>query len=110
MPFWIVPLGFGLAWFVLLAYMWAKIEITMINHMIIIYAIAEFRKDRIIAKDLKHANDVKSTDMEDFRQTVYRLTDWGYKRILPKEKYELVKPFINRKEVMKEYRKRKKTN
>ena len=108
MPFWIVPLGFVLALIIFFAYMMAKAEIAMINHMTIIYAITHYSVDRIMANDLKHVNDVQTKDMEDFRQTVYRLTDWGYKRILPKEKYELVKPFINRKEVMKEYLKSKK--
>lgn len=108
MPFWIVPLGLVLAGVGLYAYMCAKVENALICHMIIIRAIREYQKDRILAKDLAHINDVKSKDMEDLEQTIYRLTDWGYKRILPKEKYKLVKPFINRKETMKDYRKLKK--
>lgn len=34
-------------------------------------------------------------DMEDFDDTLYRFYDWGCKNILPKEKYDLVKAFMN---------------
>lgn len=33
-------------------------------------------------------------DMETFEQTLFRFWDWGYKRILPKDKFELIKPYI----------------
>ena len=92
----------------LLAYMWVKTENALINHIIIIYSISEYQKNRLMAKDIEHINDVKFKDMEDFKETIYRLSDWGYKRILPKEKYDLVKPFINRKAAIKYYRKLKK--
>jgi hypothetical protein len=32
--------------------------------------------------------------MEDFDDTIYRLTDWGCKRILPNEYYQEIKPYI----------------
>ena len=35
--------------------------------------------------------------MEDYDDTVYRFWDWGYTRILPPEKFELVKPYIKDK-------------
>lgn len=38
---------------------------------------------------------VSYEDMESYESTLFRLWDWGYKRILPPEKYEIIKPFIN---------------
>lgn len=32
--------------------------------------------------------------MEDFYTTLFRITDWGYKNILPKEYFEVIKPYI----------------
>ena len=39
--------------------------------------------------------DVDFHDMEEYDKTLYRLWDWSYKRILPKEKFEIIKPYIN---------------
>lgn len=33
-------------------------------------------------------------NMEEFEETIWRLTDWGYKNILPKEDFELIEPYI----------------
>ena len=33
-------------------------------------------------------------DMEGHVKTLFRLWDWSYKRILPKEKFEIIKPYI----------------
>lgn len=33
-------------------------------------------------------------DMEDYDKTLWRLWDWGYTRIIPKEKFEIIKPYI----------------
>jgi len=80
-----------------------KLHNAAYNHAIIIFAIAWRKKDRLEAEDFQHINDVDWSDMEDLEKTCYRLTDWGYKRILPKEKYELIEPFIDRKAAVKEY-------
>ncbi len=37
---------------------------------------------------------VKYSDREQYSQTLYRLWDWGYTRILPKEKYNIIKEYI----------------
>jgi uncharacterized protein involved in high-affinity Fe2+ transport len=40
----------------------------------------------------------KAVDYEDKRgyfRTLFRVFDWGYKNILSKEKYELIKDYIN---------------
>lgn len=33
-------------------------------------------------------------DMEDYGATLYRWWDWTNKRILPKDKFEIIKPFM----------------
>ena len=33
-------------------------------------------------------------DIEDYHKVLYRLWDWGYTRILPKDKFEIIKPYI----------------
>ncbi len=46
------------------------------------------RNDKIISL-LSH--------MEGYDKTLWRWWDWGYKNILPKEDYELIKPYIQEK-------------
>ena len=38
---------------------------------------------------------VSYEDLESYESTLFRLWDWGYKRILPPEKFEIIKPFID---------------
>lgn len=85
-----------LAALILYGYMWLKANNACRNQVLIATAIYLYQEDRIDKKDLDHVDDVRFEDIEEFEKTVYRMTDWGYKRILPKEKYELVKPFIAR--------------
>lgn len=52
-----------------------------------------------IEKYVSESNDcltgiILLDNMEDFTDTVFRLTDWGYKKILPKECFELIEPYI----------------
>lgn len=35
-------------------------------------------------------------DMKPYSLSVLKILDWGYKHILPPEKYEIVEPFIQR--------------
>lgn len=37
---------------------------------------------------------VDFTDTEHYMRTLFRLWDFGYKRILPKDKFEVIKPYI----------------
>lgn len=61
-------------------------NITKIN-----YAIYRYQIDCI-------TNNVESiidySDMEDYDKTFWRLWDWGYTRILPKDKFEIIQPYI----------------
>lgn len=39
-------------------------------------------------------HSVEYKDMEDYNKTFWRLWDWGYTRIFPKDKLEIIKPYI----------------
>jgi hypothetical protein len=58
----------------------------LINKAICVY--------RMICIDRKENAVVDHDDAEDYDKTLWRLWDWGYTRILPKEKFEIVKPYI----------------
>ena len=52
----------------------------------------------IYAYHIEHGyTDVYYSDMEPYESTMRRLWDWGCTRILPKEKYELIRPYIKEK-------------
>ena len=44
--------------------------------------------------DFEAVHKVDYHDMESYEATLFRLWDWGYSRILPKDKLEIIKPFI----------------
>lgn len=81
-----------------------KINVTKKNQVIIINAIFEYQKtelDRVFADFLNGKIDeyhyvpaVSFEDHESFEKTLWRLWDWGYTRILPKDKFEIIKPYI----------------
>ena len=37
---------------------------------------------------------VEYIDMEDYDKTFLRFWDWGYTRILPQDKFKIIKPYI----------------
>ena len=62
------------------------------NHKLIFDAIYFWHLDQI---DKGLALDaVDYSDVEDFESTFNRLWDWGYKRILPPDKFEIIEPYI----------------
>lgn len=68
--------------------------ITNTNLNIISNAIHAYNRDIIWGKidgDL-----VGYDDMAGYCKTLFRFWDWGYKNILPKDKYELIKAYIGR--------------
>lgn len=72
-------------------YLLFKNKATYHNQVIILEAIA-----RHIAECEEYEVEplVYFYDMESYRETLYRWWDWGYTRILPPVKYEIIKPFI----------------
>lgn len=69
-----------------------KNEITYRNRMIISNAIFSYSMAMINAENFVLCVDF--SDMEEYETTLWRLWDWGYKNILPKEKYEIIKDYI----------------
>lgn len=57
-------------------------------------AIYEY-KDKCIGEcDWTALHSVEYNDAEDYMTTFWRFWDWGYARILPKDKFEIIKPYI----------------
>ena len=75
-----------------------KNENTFKQHMVVANAIHRFRLDHI-KRDWLASLSVDFEDMEEYDSTFWRLWDWGYKNILPKEKYELIKDYIGKEDV-----------
>ena len=70
----------------------AKNEVTFIHHKRIANAIHRYCMHKIITKE--YDEEVHYTDMEPYDKTLKRFWDWGYTRILPKDKFEIIKPFL----------------
>lgn len=68
-----------------------KNENTCRNHLIIHNAIYMYRVDCILEG---RQRNVSHEDTRSYCGTLFRLWDWGYKRILPPEKYEIIKPYL----------------
>lgn len=68
-----------------------KNDTTFNNRLIIISAISAYH-DHCLTHRIDW--DVDFCDMEDYDDTYKRFWDFGYKRILPKDKFDIVKPFI----------------
>lgn len=64
------------------------------NHIKILNAIMDYQNDCVQKNMFKEARDVSFEDKEDYNNTFWRLWDWGYTRILPKDKFEIIKPYI----------------
>ena len=74
-----------------------KNEFTYRNHMKICDAIFAYNMYLIEEGRYDPSNQVVTfDDMEDYDVTQRRFWDWGYTRILPPEKFELIKGFIKR--------------
>lgn len=57
-------------------------------------AIFRYHMHCLMSGDYEGARLVTFEDMESYDTTMYRIWDWGYKRILPPDKFELIRPFI----------------
>ena len=68
-----------------------KNNVTYKQHMRIMNAIFTYRKEKILNDE---PPEVEFDDMEDYDKTLLRVWDFGYKRILPKDKFEIIKPYI----------------
>lgn len=64
---------------------------TVTNKIKINNAILKYHTDCIL-HNLEPMVDYE--DAESYEATLFRIWDWGYKRILPKEKYEIIESYI----------------
>lgn len=72
---------------------WAKNENAYRNRMKILDAVHDYGSECIwMHKPILADFD----DMEPFERTLLRFWDWGYTRILPTEKFEIIKPYIKK--------------
>lgn len=71
-----------------------KNDRTFIMRMKIGDAVLAYQLDMIDHHDIPSANLISVWESEPYKKTLWRLWDWGYTRILPPEKFELIKPYI----------------
>ena len=64
------------------------------NHKKIVDAIFAYKLWCLNHGDYAAMQRVDYEHEESYERTLFRLWDWGYKRILPPDKLELIKPFI----------------
>lgn len=72
-----------------------RINISYKNQMIIMDAIHAYNIHLIIDKD--YSSFIPYQKMESLENTVFRFWDFGYKRIVDHETYEMIKPYIKTK-------------
>lgn len=71
-----------------------KNDITCRMHLKINDAIYAYKMARLSEYDFEGMDIVEFSDVEKYDKTLFRIWDWGYTRILPPDKFELIKPFI----------------
>lgn len=100
-----VLLSLCIAGLIMGAIMLIKNEVTWHNRMIVFNAIFLYCRDVVDHHDFSESDDppymVYFGDEEDYEKTLYRLWDWGYTRILPPDKFEIIKPYIKAAKGMK---------
>lgn len=70
-----------------------KSDVASRNRKIILNAIYKYHIE-CIEKHRYSEIIVEYFDLEPYEKTVYRLWDWGYTRILPPDKFEVIKPYL----------------
>ena len=73
-----------------------KSGIDLHNNFIIIDAITDYKIASIYDSSIDGCL-VEYEDIEDQWKTLLRFWDWGYKRILPKDKIEIIKPYLKKR-------------
>lgn len=78
------------------AYFMIKNENAYYQHLVILNAIYEYGKNIIRNDGDPSLYEGLYDRMEPYWKTLLRFWDWGYKRILPKESYEIIKDYIKK--------------
>lgn len=89
----------ALAGIVLLAVMLIKLEVAYRWHIKILDAIHDYivyksKNEKYHSVDEFVADYKMYNEIEPLEETTYRLLDWGYKRIVPPETLEKIRPYI----------------
>lgn len=87
-----ITMCISIAFFAFCIFMIIKNENAYQQHMLITYAIGLYQLDKIDKREYDY--EVDFHDEEPYDKTLWRLWDWGYTRILPPEKFEIIKPYI----------------
>ena len=75
-------------------FMLIKTENAFKCQILITHAICLYHLDKIDKCEFDY--EVDYGDEEPYEKTLWRLWDWGYTRILPPEKFEIIKPYIQK--------------
>ena len=92
----VIVWGFAVLMLLYVAFALCKNENTFRNRAKIIKAIYRFEVDMTSKGDYESLRKVDCLHMENYDETNKRFWDWGYTRILPKEQYELIEPYIKK--------------
>ena len=89
-----VLLNLGICGLVICSVAWIKNDNAYNNQMRIADAVYEYHMFVI----RNHQDDflVEYSDIEKYEETFCRFWDWGYTRLLPPDKFEIIKPFIKK--------------
>lgn len=80
----------------LIFWLFIVIRIHVVFHKsdVIIEAIYQYKIHCIEKRMFSEMDSIRYSDMEKVGRTLLRFWDWGYTRILPKDKFEMIKPYI----------------
>ena len=68
--------------------------VTYNRHEKIRNAIYRYKIDCIRNHRYGDLHSIEYINMESYGKTFFRLWDWGYTRILPRDKFEIIKPYM----------------
>lgn len=70
----------------------AKNDRTYRLQTLFIEAIDMYQTEKISKGEFTY--DVEFDDLEEYNKTLFRMWDWGYTRLLPPEKLEIILPYV----------------
>ena len=76
------------------AFLIAKNEVTFSRQVAVSIAMHAYNMHQISIHECDNLLDYD--DIEPYMKTFWRLWDWGYKRLLPPDKFELIKPYLSK--------------
>lgn len=89
-----ISIAFLLLFGVSIVFLLIRNEFVYRAQQAICMAIFLYRKRRI--EDGLRDYEVSFDDMREYGNMMWRLWDWSYKQVLPPEKFEIIKPYIQK--------------